>query len=147
MQKKKKKFKWNRTCLTWGYIKYVKNWIKWNTSCFRNSKYNQWWKFYNCTRARKKSVSNLSDELCEEQAFPYLLSKGKFGYKAPQDIPISPAWYLFKGCWTLISTLRQIQIVYFLPQPFTKYLRLALVCMWNSALRKKFNFCFSKFFC
>ena len=41
----------------------------------------------------KKPVSILSDEFCEEQAFPYLLPKGKFGYKAPQDIAISPAWY------------------------------------------------------
>ena len=39
----------------------------------------------------KKPVSILSDEFCEEQAFPYLLPKGKFGYKAPRDIPISPA--------------------------------------------------------
>ena len=31
----------------------------------------------------KNPVSILSDEFCEEQAFPYLLSKGKFGYKAP----------------------------------------------------------------
>ena len=28
-------------------------------------------------------------------------------------------------------------------QPFHKYLRLTLVSIWNSALRKKFNFCFS----
>ena len=41
----------------------------------------------------KKTVSILNDEFCEEQAFPYLLPKGKFGYKAPRDIPISPAWY------------------------------------------------------
>ena len=38
-----------------------------------------------------KKVSVLSDEFCEEQAFPYLLPKGKFGYDAPRDIPISPA--------------------------------------------------------
>ena len=31
----------------------------------------------------KKPVSILNDEFCEEQAFPYLLPKGKFGYKAP----------------------------------------------------------------
>ena len=41
----------------------------------------------------KKPVSILNDEFCEEQAFPYLLPKGKFGYKAPRDIPISPARY------------------------------------------------------
>ena len=28
-------------------------------------------------------------------------------------------------------------------QPFTKFLRLTLLSMWNSALREKFNFCFS----
>ena len=32
-------------------------------------------------------------------------------------------------------------------QPFTKYLRLTLVSMWNSALWGKFNFCFSTVFC
>ena len=41
----------------------------------------------------KNPVSILSDQFYEEQAFPYLLSKGKFGYKAPRDIPISPAQY------------------------------------------------------
>ena len=32
-------------------------------------------------------------------------------------------------------------------QSFTKYLRLTLVFIWNSALREKFNFCFLKGFC
>ena len=41
---------------------------------------------------RKNPDSILSDEFCEEQAFPYSLPKGKFGYKAPRDIPMSPAW-------------------------------------------------------
>ena len=41
----------------------------------------------------KKSVSILNDKFCEEQVFPYLLPKGKFDYKTPRDIPISPAWY------------------------------------------------------
>ena len=41
----------------------------------------------------KNPVSILSDKFCEEQAFRYVLVKDKFGYKAPQDIPISPAWY------------------------------------------------------
>ena len=31
----------------------------------------------------EKPVSVLSDEFCEEQAFPYLPPKGKFGYTAP----------------------------------------------------------------
>ena len=44
-------------------------------------------------KKKKKTVSILSDEFCEEQAFPYLLPKGKFGYKVPRDIPISPARY------------------------------------------------------
>ena len=30
---------------------------------------------------------------CEEQAFRYLLPKGKFGYKSPRDISIIPAQY------------------------------------------------------
>ena len=41
----------------------------------------------------KKLVAILSDEFCGKQALPYLLPKGKFGYKAPRDIPISPARY------------------------------------------------------
>ena len=41
----------------------------------------------------KKTVSNLSNTFFEEPVFPNLLTKGKFGYKAPQDIPISPARY------------------------------------------------------
>ena len=32
-------------------------------------------------------------------------------------------------------------------QSFTKYLRLTLVYMWNSALQQRFNFCFSTVFC
>ena len=36
-----------------------------------------------------KTVSSLNDEFCEQKEFP----KGKFGYKAPRDIPISPAPY------------------------------------------------------
>ena len=41
----------------------------------------------------KKPVSILNDEFREEQAFSYLYPKGKFVYKAPRDIPISPARY------------------------------------------------------
>ena len=32
-------------------------------------------------------------------------------------------------------------------EPFTKYLRKALLFKWNSALRKNFNFAFSEVFC
>ena len=39
----------------------------------------------------KTPVSVLSDEFCEEQAFPYLLPTDRFAYSAPRDIPISPA--------------------------------------------------------
>ena len=35
---------------------------------------------------RKNPVSILSDELFQDQAFPYLLSKGKFDCNAPQVI-------------------------------------------------------------
>ena len=41
----------------------------------------------------KKPVSILSNEFYEEQAFPYLLPKGKLGYKVPSDIPKSPSPY------------------------------------------------------
>ena len=44
-------------------------------------------------RQREQPVSILSDEFFEGQAFPYLLPKGIFGYKAPRYIPISPAGY------------------------------------------------------
>ena len=39
----------------------------------------------------KKSVSIVSDEFCEEQTFPYLLPKVKFGYNALRDILVNPA--------------------------------------------------------
>ena len=39
----------------------------------------------------KTPVSILGDEFCEEQAFPYLLHKSKFGYSVLRDIPVSPA--------------------------------------------------------
>ena len=41
----------------------------------------------------KIPISILADEFCEEHTSPYLLAKGKFGYEAPRDIPISPARY------------------------------------------------------
>ena len=41
----------------------------------------------------KTPVSILRDAFCEEQAFSYLLPEGKFGYRLPRDIPISPARY------------------------------------------------------
>ena len=44
----------------------------------------------------KKPVLILSDKFCDEQSFPYLFPKGKFGKKTSQDIPISPAWYFNK---------------------------------------------------
>ena len=62
----------------------------------------------------KKLVSVLSDELCEEQAFSYSLSKSKFGYKAPRDIPKVLLGTFIKGCSTLINTLHQMQSIYFL---------------------------------
>ena len=36
---------------------------------------------------------------------------------------------------------------FFQRQSFTRKLRLALVFMWNSALRQAFNFCYSRVFC
>ena len=53
---------------------------------------------------RKKTVSILNYEFCQEQASSYLLPRGKFGYKAPRDIPaaqdfnqyfVSDADYIF----------------------------------------------------
>ena len=35
----------------------------------------------------------LCDKICEEQAFPHLLSSSNFGYNTPQDIRIIPARY------------------------------------------------------
>ena len=32
----------------------------------------------------KKAIFSLSDDFCEEQAFPYLIPKGKFGCNAPR---------------------------------------------------------------
>ena len=41
---------------------------------------------------RKIPVSTLNDKFCEERVFPYLLSKGKFGYSPPRDFPVIPGW-------------------------------------------------------
>ena len=37
----------------------------------------------------KSPDSILGDEFCEEQAFTYLVPKGKFGYSVARDIPVS----------------------------------------------------------
>ena len=50
-------------------------------------------------RARKKTVSILTNEFCEEQTFSSLLPKGKLGYNVPRDIPISPARYFNQLLW------------------------------------------------
>ena len=44
-------------------------------------------------RQGNKPVLILSDKFCEEQAFLYLIRKGKFDYNAPGGIPISTVWY------------------------------------------------------
>ena len=53
---------------------------------------------------QRKEKNNLNNEFCQEQAFPYILHIGKFGYKDPQDNPVSPAGTLIKARWILIST-------------------------------------------
>ena len=47
---------------------------------------------------RKKPVLILSNEFPEEHAFPDLLPKSKFDYKAPQDISTNPAEYFNQSC-------------------------------------------------
>ena len=47
----------------------------------------------------------------------------------------------FDGVWDGLETQKCFQ-----RQSFTKYLRLTLVSLSNSALREKFNFCFFKSF-
>ena len=44
-------------------------------------------------KRKKIPVSILSDIFCKEQSFSYLLPKGKFGFNAPRNTPISPVWY------------------------------------------------------
>ena len=73
-------------------MKYTQNWIKWAFVSEIPSINNEE-KVLIALGQGKKTVSILSNEFCEEQAFPYLLPKGKFGCKAPRDIPITPAWY------------------------------------------------------
>ena len=63
----------------------------------------------------KKPVSILNDEFCEEQAFPYLLPKGKFGYKAPQDMAISPARYFNQKLLNFNQHFPSDAKIYFLP--------------------------------
>ena len=83
-------FKWNRIWFSWGSFKYAQNWVKRDSPCFRNSIYKN---VIIAPGQGKKPVSILNDEFCEEQAFSYLPRKGKFGYIAPRDIPISPTRY------------------------------------------------------
>ena len=45
----------------------------------------------------QKNSFNFTWGICQEQAFPYHLSKGKFGNNASWDISISPAQSLVKG--------------------------------------------------
>ena len=45
----------------------------------------------------KTPVSVLNDDHCEELAFPYLFSTGKFGYKVKREIPLSPVRYFNQG--------------------------------------------------
>ena len=52
-----------------------------------------------------------------------------------------------KHLWLILNILKWQDCKIFTKlQPFTKYLRLTLVFLWNSALREKFNFCFSRVF-
>ena len=41
----------------------------------------------------KSPLSFFNDDFCEEQAFPFLFPKGKFGYKVERSIPLSPVKY------------------------------------------------------
>ena len=45
----------------------------------------------------KTPVSVLNDDHCEELAFPYLFSTGKFGYKVKRETPLSPVKYFNQG--------------------------------------------------
>ena len=42
-------------------------------------------------QGKEKPVSILSDEFYEEEVFPCLLPRDKFGYNVSRDIPINPA--------------------------------------------------------
>ena len=41
----------------------------------------------------KKPLSLMTDENCEELAFPYLFPRGKFGYNVERDVPLSASKY------------------------------------------------------
>ena len=86
------------------------------------------------TEKWKKPLSILSDEYCEKQAFPYLLSKGKFGYNFPEIYQLDLLGTLIKGCWTIISTLHQMQIICFSSRPV--YKQHHLCCSMNFAKYK-----------
>ena len=84
----KKISKWNRKWFSWGSTIMHKTGSSGTAlvSEFSSMKMlmKTLWKCYNCSR--EKLVSILSIEFCEEQAFPYLLPKDAFGYKAHRDI-------------------------------------------------------------
>ena len=73
---------------------------------------------------------------------PFLLLLKK-KTKRNKALKIPKYWSDGENIWlSLLDLLYEQNIL----QPFTKYLRLTLVSMWNSALREKVNFCFSRVF-
>ena len=62
----------------------------------------------------KAPASILSDEFCEEQAFPHLLLKGKFGFSTPQNMPTSAALYFNQRLLTFNQYFSSMQIILFL---------------------------------
>ena len=98
---------------------------------YKNSIYNLWWKCHSSTRARKKTVSILSDEFCEEQVLPDLLPKINLVIKLLEIFQQVLFDTLVK---TLISTLHQMQIMYYLQGLYmnsTTYInQYTLLCTW-----------------
>ena len=68
----------------------------------------------------KTPVSILKDEFCEEQAFPHLLPKGKFGY-VPRDIPISPGRYFNQRSLNFNQYFAYANYIFFARSVFEQY--------------------------
>ena len=75
----KKYLKWNRLWFIWGWTEFSETALISEVPSTINDE-----NLIIAPGQGTNPVLILSDECCEEQAFPYLLPKDKFGYKAPR---------------------------------------------------------------
>ena len=65
--------------------------------------------------ARKNTITNVKNNICEGLAFPHLFSKGKFGCNIPSYIPISAVRYFDQSLASFNQTFASDPDYMFLP--------------------------------